>query len=207
MLLLLHCCLQEAGDALDLDWEDIMERAAAAGTAGDLLQPAVNCTNDRVASGASLVMAWHFERGSARLEADVACRTLLTAAVRQHAHALVHLGRSKVYEQQADAHMLEELLNLVVHWPCDGGCAALFRLMALQQLCKMPAAAQLSSEQVAALLHRAVQSIDGYGFQALLSLPAAEWLSSVCMEQLLCLAVVRDRARRRGVCTCCATCN
>jgi hypothetical protein len=173
-----HCYSQE-DDGSYMGWELILDRSAAAGTDGDQLQLAVNCTNHRVASAATARIR------PARVDADEACRLLLTAAVRQHASALFRLARWKECEQQLDARTVEKLLHLALDWP---DCTAV--------LCKMPAAAQLRSEQVATLLLKAVQSNDdlcSLCFRSLLSLPATEELSSVCMEQLLCWAVVCGR--------------
>jgi hypothetical protein len=197
MLLLLHFCLQEEDRGPDLDCEHIMERSAAAGTAGDLLQLTLNCTNHWAASGAIIA--------AGGLEAGVLCRMMLTAALRQHAEALFLLARWKVCKQQADVPTLEKLLHLVLHWlDCASGCAAVQCHVTLRSICKMPAAAQLSSEQVATLLHKAVQRDDGFCLELFLSLPAAEQLSSVCMEQLLCLSVVCAKVRSECVFVLCS---
>jgi hypothetical protein len=174
MLLPRHCFLQEGlgSEPWDLDWYYVMVHAAAAGTAGDLLQLALNCTKMWVAERAT------FATASIRphLEADVARRLMLTAAVRQHGHAVLYLARSQLYKRQLDVSTVDKLLHLMV---CCPNC--------IPVLCTMPAAAQLSSKQVASLLHKVVQSNHccTVSIKPLLSLPAAEHLSSVCMEQLL----------------------
>jgi hypothetical protein len=221
MQLLRHCCLQEylsEDGSSDLDWDYIIEQSAAAGTDGDLLQLALNCTNHTVASGATASICLK------DLEAHVACRLMLTAAVRRHAAALHRLASLQVFSRHLDAPTLEKLLHLlmlrlppsnvrkgqldasalqeVAHFDrharqCWSGSAAL--------LCRMPAAAQLSSEQVATLLHKAVHSDDFRSVQPLLSLPAAEHLCSMCMEQLLRSALVSGRQRSCCVQMLCST--
>jgi hypothetical protein len=168
MLLLRHCCLQQllsefAGS--NLDWGRIMQHAAAAGADGELLMLAMNCTNYWVADTALLVTT---RIRPAHLEADVARRLMITAAVRQHTSALLRLVRFEVFERQLDASTLKKLVHLVLDWPAwpDTGCA--------EMLCKKPAAALLNSEQLTRLLHKAVGSNDGLCVRALLALPAAE---------------------------------
>jgi hypothetical protein len=170
----------------DVDWDRIIQHAAAAGTAGDLLQLALNSTNYWVANTAATRIR------SAHLEADAARRLLITAALRQHTSALLRLTRLEVFERQLDASTLEKVIHLALDWPAcrlaswpDTGLADL--------LCKKPAAALLSSEQLARLLQKAVGSNDGLCVKALLALPVAKQLSTVCMEQLLHLAVVSRR--------------
>jgi hypothetical protein len=185
MLLLRHCCLQKEDEVPVLDWDDIVEHAAAAGIDGDVLQLALNCTNHAVALAATKSIH------PAHLEPDVACRLLLTAAARRHGSALFCLARWRQCEQQVDVQTLEKLLHLALSWT---DCTAL--------LCKMPAAAQLSSEQVSTLLRKAVQSSDDWRslrFRSLLFMPAAEQLSSMCMEQLLQSAVVCDKVSLEGM--------
>jgi hypothetical protein len=141
MLLLLHCSLQK-GASSDVDWHDIMEQAAAAGTDADLLQLAVNCNNGIVASAVTAASC------AEHLEADVACRLMLTAAVRQHVYAVWRLASSEVCKRQVDATTLEKLFHLMLH-----------SLHYTGVLCDMPAAAQLSSEQVAQCCRRLCKAI------------------------------------------------
>jgi hypothetical protein len=128
----------------------IVGLASAAGTDGDLLQLAVNCTDHWIASQAASAASCI----SARLEAGMACRLLLTAAMRQHAEALYRLAQMKVFEQGLDAPTLEKLLRRVSHWP--GGCAtdpaASYRNDALRMLFRLPGAAQLISRMIAATM-------------------------------------------------------
>jgi hypothetical protein len=147
MLLPLHCSSQES-ESPCVDWERIMQQAAAAGAQADVLQLSLNCSNHRIASGAEAAAAAGLRAAyfAIHLETDTARRLMLTAIVRQHEHALRWLVRLEVLVPQLDAPTLEKLLALTLFWP---SWTAL--------LCTMPAARALSCDAVARLLQAAAQ--------------------------------------------------
>jgi hypothetical protein len=148
---MLCCSLQECALS-DLDWQRLMEQSAAAGTVGDLMQLAMNCSKLRLPSRA-------MKRVRADdLDADVARSVWLTAAVRQHLHALCTLSHSELRELM-NAATLEKVLLLV--WQ-QAGCST---SMVERNNCAYvlwtriwPAPAWLNDEQVARLMAQLQQA-------------------------------------------------
>jgi hypothetical protein len=129
----------------------------------NLLQLAFNCSNPLTVDTAFVCLPRTADAAAADmpalLEPDVARKLLLTAATRQHAalllspSALQYMLRLGYLQQHVDAATLEALLQLLV-LPCYNTYDA------LNALCQLPAAAQLSSEALARLL---LAAVEGYG--------------------------------------------
>jgi hypothetical protein len=145
----------------------------------DLLQLALNCGNHETAyAAANRINPWV---ETAQLEPAVACRLLLTAATRQHPHAVRRLAETEGIRHHVDAATLASVLELMT-W--SSSC--------VKALCQMPAAAQLSSDQLTMVLQAATQEGSPSSITPIAALPAAGQLSSGDIEQLMHMAVTSD---------------
>jgi hypothetical protein len=146
-----RCSLQEDTRS-DLDWQHIMEQTAAAGTAGDLMQLAMNCSKLRLPSRAMNHVRAH------KIDADVARSVWLTAAVRQHLQALCTLPHSELREHM-NAATLEKVLLLVLQHPdCKTSVVERNNCAYVLWTRVWPAPAWLTDEQQAALLAQLQQA-------------------------------------------------
>ncbi|KAF6258854.1 hypothetical protein COO60DRAFT_1075045 [Scenedesmus sp. NREL 46B-D3] len=145
------------------------------GDAAALLQLAMNCSNPATAAAAASHLPEELEAGAAR-------RLLLTAAARQHTEAVQQMTDLPFMQQHIDADTLEAVLRQLL---AQGDC--------VQQLCRLPAAVQLSSEAVVCLLLDAVERHEAHNVRMLCGLAGAQQMSSEQMIDLLLGACTRIR--------------
>jgi hypothetical protein len=152
--------------------QDILELPAD--TSIDLLQLAFNnCKEDTAAAAAAA------QRLPAQLDADVARKLLTTAAQRWHAAAVLHMAGHVAckdsIQQHIDAPTLETVL---LHMTFDEAC--------VNVLCRLPAAALLTSDALEKMLWAAFETgyVLDYG-SAVYRLPAAAHISSSAVLDML----------------------
>jgi hypothetical protein len=155
------------------------------GGAADLLQLALNCSSTAAAGTAvghlPATAAAAARRLPELLEPDVARRLLVTAATRQHTAAVENMVTLAYMQQPIDAGTLEAMLvGLLEHNAC------------LSVLIRLPAAAQLSSEDVIRLLLTAAAREAVLSVCVLRRLPAAQQFDSAAVFQLLKAAIPQD---------------
>jgi hypothetical protein len=124
--------------------------AAAASEGPAPLQLAVNCSNPATATAAARCLpattAAAEQQMPGLLEPGVACKLLLTAAMRENVAAVGHMVRLESMQQCIDAAALEAMLpELHKQDRC------------LDALCQLPAAAALSTDAAVRLLLAAIQ--------------------------------------------------
>jgi hypothetical protein len=150
--------------------------------AGDQLQLAFNCSNPMTIGAALCCLPGTAAAAAtdmpALLQPDVARRLLLTAAMRHHHSELQYMLRLNYLQQHVDAATIEAMLEQLVA-PCYDDTYADVKV-----LCKLPAAAQLSSKTLSRLL---LAAVEGYAkilkqpsrvLGEMAGLPAAQQLSS-----------------------------
>jgi hypothetical protein len=148
--------------------------------AAELLQLAMNCSNPATVKAALRripeTAAAAARRMPALLEPAVACKTLLTAAVRRHTAAVRHISGLEFMQERVDAATLEAMLWQLLAQP-----------ESVLWMLQLPAAAGVTSEALARLLLAAVDGnwhmIDTASF--LCCMPQANELSSNLILQLL----------------------
>jgi hypothetical protein len=181
----------------------------------DLLQLAVNCMRPTTAAAAVRYLQVQLEPARART-------LLLTAATRQHEEAVKRLLDATTVQQHVDAPTLAAMLSGML---CkDGTVQLLCRLpaamqlkdtavasllveatmrganVAVEQLCKLASAQQMSSKVVvsvfdgcvAACRHSSPQSQNTHVMEHIVDLPAARHLGSSVVVQLLLKAIGLD---------------
>lgn len=188
-----------------------------------LLQLAINSSSHSMASNAAAAAV----RLPAAQAPDVARKLLVTAATRGHSDAVGRLGFAASVQQHLDAHTMERVLEqlMIAHEPrcfkvmCSLsagrqlGSAAVANLLqtALQQgqqgcvdrLLEFLAAAQLSADMVAQLLHALLKCSLAEPTRVatqLCGLVAAQHLSSTTAEQLLHAAIKQNGGSHHSAC-------
>jgi hypothetical protein len=153
------CCLQ---DTLELP----------ADTSIDLLQLAFNCKEDTAAAAAA-------QRLPAQLDADVARKLLATAAQRWHAAAVLHMAGHVACKDSVQQHIDAATLGTVLlHMTFDEAC--------VNVLCRLPAAALLTSDAVEKILSEGIGQDFVLGRNsAVYRLPAAAHVSSSALLEML----------------------
>jgi hypothetical protein len=141
----------------------------------DLVLLTLNCSGgyshrfaDAVASGIG------YTHLAAQLEPSQARKLLITAAVRQHEHAVLHMLELDTVQQHVDSGTLVSLIKHMIT-----------SVKGIDALSALPAAADIDSDAVIELLHEAVQQGTIEVAAALCELPAAQHLTSAAVLQLL----------------------
>lgn len=150
----------------------------------DLLQLAVNCGSHATAAAAAAI------RIPAQLEPGVACRLLLTAAVRAHPRAYVDLMSLAAVKQSIDAVTCEAMirLSLVSDHSTPWGRTVLGMVRHFF-LCQPPATSKLEVDVVVGLLRKAFEGEshphNSLAVTTLCALPAAQQLGCEDVRHLL----------------------
>jgi hypothetical protein len=170
------------------------EQLPAGVTMAELLQLAMNSSSHAVAEAAA-------DHLPAQLEPEAVRRLLVTAATRRHDGAVQHLAALAVVAQQLDTATIVSTLQELVAAASQQTHQS-ERLLCIERVCALPAAAQLGSDAVAQLLLVALEArADVQCIHSLSSLAAAVQLSSNQLTELLqAAAQFRKKKCARELC-------